>query len=131
MDPRRYHGLDALRGVVMMLGIVIHAAVYFLAYPPLPVPLDPSSSPVFDVIVVFVHSFRMPLFFVLAGFFASLLVEKYGIAGSYRNRVKRVLLPLLLSLEVRPETYHHRPASNWGSTRDPAVAGATQIGGSC
>ena len=98
MDRRRYHGLDALRGVMMMLGIVLHAATFYLADPPVPIPVDRSTSVVFDVGLVFIHSFRMPVFFVLAGFFASLLVEKYGVAGSYANRAKRVLLPFLAGL---------------------------------
>ena len=98
MDRRRYHGLDALRGVMMMLGIVIHAATFYLADPPLPIPVDRSTSLVFDVVLIFIHSFRMPVFFILAGFFASLLVERYGLAGSYKNRAKRVLLPFLLGL---------------------------------
>jgi len=34
MDNRRYFGLDALRGGMMMLGIVLHAAMYYMASPP-------------------------------------------------------------------------------------------------
>ena len=35
----------------------------------------------------------MPTFFVLAGFFTSLLVEKRGVGGTYANRAKRILGP--------------------------------------
>jgi glucan biosynthesis protein C len=74
-DKRRYFSLDALRGSMMMLGIVLHGSQWYLSEPPggLPVPKDPSTAYVFDVIVHFIRSFRMPLFFVLAGFFTSLL----------------------------------------------------------
>ena len=35
MDERRYFGLDALRGGMMMLGIVLHGAMLYLtALPP-------------------------------------------------------------------------------------------------
>lgn len=97
MDTRRYYGLDALRGSMMMLGIVLHAAMFYLAAPPptMPILADPNNSYAFDLIVHFIHSFRMPTFFVMAGFFASLLVEKRGIAGTWRNRTARVLGPLL------------------------------------
>ena len=100
MDDRRYYGLDALRGSMMMLGIVVHAASLYLADPPphLPYIGDPNRSYLMDVLVRFIHSFRMPLFFVLAGFFASLLVDKRGLWGTYRNRVARILGPLLAGM---------------------------------
>jgi glucans biosynthesis protein C len=49
-----------------------------------------------DLSVWFVHLFRMPLFFVLAGFFAAKLLHTQGMSGMLRQRVKRVLLPLML-----------------------------------
>jgi hypothetical protein len=77
MDDRRYYGLDALRGGMMMLGIVLHAATLYLASPPphAPFTTDPNNSYAMDLLFDFIHSFRMPVFFVLAGFFSSLLVE--------------------------------------------------------
>jgi glucan biosynthesis protein C len=99
-DNRRYYSLDALRGIMMMLGIVLHASQWYMTEPPggLPVPLDNSRSYLFDVIMHFIHSFRMPLFFVLAGFFTSLLVGKRSFKGTYVNRVQRILIPLLLAI---------------------------------
>jgi glucans biosynthesis protein C len=95
-DERRYYGLDALRGAMMMLGIVLHAAMFYIAAPPPGMPLigDRNNSVVFDQIVHFIHSFRMPAFFVLAGFFAALLVEKRGVWATYKNRLARVAAPL-------------------------------------
>lgn len=102
MDQRRYTGLDALRGFMMMLGIVLHAALLYLASPPpaMPVPADRNNAFVFDIVFDFIHGFRMPTFFVLAGFFAALLVEKRGIAGTFKNRGSRILLPFLAALAV-------------------------------
>lgn len=99
-DTRRYHSLDALRGVMMMLGIVIHGSMWYLSEPigPMRFSMDPSTSYVFDVMVQFIHSFRMPLFFILTGFFASLLVEKRGLKGAFVNRGKRILGPLLVGV---------------------------------
>ena len=90
-DDRRYYGLDALRGSMMLLGIVLHSATFYIAAPPphLPLPADRNTSLVMDAIFAFIHSFRMPCFFVLAGFFTALLVEKRGVAGAYRNRLAR------------------------------------------
>ena len=95
MDERRYFGLDALRGSMMMLGIVLHAGMlYVAAVPGYPLPTDHNGSPVFGVLGPFIHFFRMPTFFVLAGFFTALLIEKRGLRGTYANRAKRILAPL-------------------------------------
>ncbi len=102
MDERRHYGLDALRGFMMILGIVLHAALLYLTSPPLaaPIPTDRNNAVVFDVIFAFIHDFRMPTFFLLAGFFTALLVEKRGIGGTLKNRASRILLPLLAALVV-------------------------------
>jgi surface polysaccharide O-acyltransferase-like enzyme len=83
-----------------MLGIVLHAAWLYLAAPPptMPIPTDRNNSMVFDVIFSFIHSFRMPAFFVLAGFFTSLLVEKRGVWGTCKDRARRVLAPLAAAI---------------------------------
>jgi glucan biosynthesis protein C len=75
---------------------VLHGACFYLAAPPpMLAPLvDRNTSYVFDLLFHFIHSFRMPTFFVLAGFFTSLLVDKRGIWGTYKNRAARILAPL-------------------------------------
>jgi peptidoglycan/LPS O-acetylase OafA/YrhL len=108
MDERRYFGLDALRGGMMMLGIVLHGAMLYLVTPPptMPIPTDRNNALVFDVIFSFIHSFRMPTFFVLAGFFTALLIEKRGLWGTYKNRASRVLAPLAAgTVTILPVTF--------------------------
>jgi peptidoglycan/LPS O-acetylase OafA/YrhL len=97
MDERRYYGLDALRGVAMLLGIVLHTAMFYTSAELVPL-ADRQRSYAFDVVILFIHSFRMPLFFLLSGFFAALLVEKYGLRRAYRNRADRILVPFLIAL---------------------------------
>ena len=97
----RFHYMDNLRALAMLAGVVFHAA---LAYSPLmhdywPT-ADAGGSVWVDVLAWFVHLFRMPLFFVIAGFFAALLVRKRGIAGMLRNRLARVLLPFVIFLPL-------------------------------
>jgi glucans biosynthesis protein C len=100
VEDRRYYGLDALRGAMMMLGILLHGAVFYLAEPPasMPIPVERNAAFGFDVLFHFIHSFRIPAFFVLAGFFAALLVLKRGLWGSLQNRAARVLAPLLAAM---------------------------------
>ena len=94
----RLHSLDALRASMMLLGLVLHSAVSYITTPlgaawPYK---DPNTSLVFDVLVFSIHLFRMPTFFVVAGFFAALLYERDGTAGFLGNRARRVLLPLVM-----------------------------------
>lgn len=49
-----------------------------------------------SVAVFLLHIFRMPLFFLLAGFFAHLLFYRLGTRQFLRNRAARIALPLLL-----------------------------------
>ena len=99
-DDRRYYGLDALRGSMMLLGIVLHSATFYIAAAPphLPLPADRNTSLVMDAIFAFIHSFRMPCFFVLAGFFTALLVEKRGVVGAYKNRLARIVAPFAVGM---------------------------------
>ncbi|MCW5568518.1 MAG: acyltransferase family protein, partial [Dokdonella sp.] len=96
-DIDRIHAMDNLRALAMLAGVVFHAA---LAFSPLMHPLwpaaDAENSIAVDAIAWFLHQFRMPLFFTVAGYFAALLVARRGMAGLFRNRCARILLPLLV-----------------------------------
>jgi glucan biosynthesis protein C len=95
---QRYHSLDALRAAMMLLGLVLHSGASYIRGPitwmwPYQ---DSQTSLFFNLLLAFIHLFRMPVFFVMAGFFAALLYHREGPAGFARNRAKRVLLPLLI-----------------------------------
>lgn len=94
----RYHDLDALRSAMMLLGIFFHAA---LSYMDTAVPWfvkDRSTHILVDLACWISHAFRLPVFFLLSGFFARLLCERHGLSGLLRHRGKRVLLPFLVAL---------------------------------
>lgn len=97
----RLHYMDNLRALAMLAGVVFHAA---LAYSPLMHGIWPTAdtgqSIVVDALAWFLHAFRMPLFFVVAGFFAALLFARRGMSGLFRNRGARVLLPLVVFLPL-------------------------------
>jgi peptidoglycan/LPS O-acetylase OafA/YrhL len=98
-DAARYHSLDALRGVMMLLGIYLHAAVAYSAYGNWPWK-DGSITGLFDVSLGLIHVFRMPVFYVLAGFFAALLYERRGARAFVRNRVIRILVPFAVGWAI-------------------------------
>ena len=90
----RMYDLDALRAFAMLLGIVLHAAFPFL---PWRSSGDPDR-PIFDLLILFIHGFRMPLFFLLSGFFTAMLWDRRGFEGVIIHRLKRIGLPLLVSV---------------------------------
>ncbi|QIK78000.1 acyltransferase family protein [Sphingomonas piscis] len=79
----------------MLLGVAFHATMSFLPGPQIWVVRD-TPSPSLGALFVLLHMFRMILFFLVAGFFGRMLIEKRGAAGFVRNRGVRVLLPLLV-----------------------------------
>jgi peptidoglycan/LPS O-acetylase OafA/YrhL len=92
-DPRR-HDLDALRAFAMLLGIVLHAVLSFMDFP-WPVQ-DRARAPELGYLVSAIHGFRMPVFFLLSGFFTAMLWRKRGLGGLLRQRAMRIALPLAL-----------------------------------
>ena len=92
----RYHGLDALRGVAMLLGIVLHAALPYIPGIEAFWPADESSSYLLTTIFQFIHMWRMPVFFILAGFFANLVISRKSWSSWWGNRLLRIGLPIMV-----------------------------------
>lgn len=92
-NPDRLYALDNLRALMMWLGIVLHvAAIHMVNDSPLPW-RDERTTPLADLLTAFIHAFRMPVFFILAGFFAAMLVQRRGVQGMVHNRLRRLGLP--------------------------------------
>ena len=53
-------------------------------------------SPLMNGTYFVIHVFRMTLFFLIAGFFARLLLHRRGTGGFVRNRAVRILAPLAI-----------------------------------
>lgn len=88
MSSGRLHHLDALRALTMVLILPAHA----VAMMELRGGWDDAEATVFWLI----HVFRLPLFFLIAGFFAALLVDTRGVGSVVRNRVVRIGIPLVV-----------------------------------
>ncbi|MBL8246497.1 MAG: acyltransferase family protein, partial [Rhodanobacteraceae bacterium] len=97
----RVHALDHLRALAMLAGVLFHAA---LAHSPLLHPwwpvADREHSPVVDALVWLPHLLRRPLFFLVAGYFAALVLQRRGMAGLARQRVRRILVPFLVAWPI-------------------------------
>ncbi len=96
-SSERIHGLDALRGVLMLLGVVLHTALVYMPGSGGPFFRDPNASTsAAPIIIDGIHLFRMPTFFVISGFFGALLWQKRGVLPMLKNRLARLALPMTL-----------------------------------
>jgi peptidoglycan/LPS O-acetylase OafA/YrhL len=92
----RFHALDAVRGGALLLGVFLHATMSYLPGPQLWVVMDTSRSTGLSVLFYVLHMFRMTVFFLLAGFFARMLLERRGVGGFIANRAKRIAVPFMI-----------------------------------
>ncbi len=88
--------LDGLRSFAMLLGVALHAAMSFVTFP-WPV-RDTEQSNVLLLLIGVVHGFRMPLFFLLSGYFTMLVYSRRGLMSLLEQRFKRIFLPLVIAL---------------------------------
>lgn len=100
VQPERYSSLDSLRAAMMLLGIYIHAIAPFSTLPDVWWYRDAAAGPAFDLQLMVIHAFRMPVFFAMAGFFGALLLARQDSPAFLKNRASRVLLPLVASLAL-------------------------------
>lgn len=92
----RRSDLDALRAGAMLLGIVLHASLSF--FPSFWMVADPRQNDYFGVVFSAIHGFRMPLFFVMSGYFSAMLLHRRGRGALIKHRFHRVFLPLVAGL---------------------------------
>jgi glucan biosynthesis protein C len=97
-ENERLHALDSVRGFALMAGVLLHSAMSFLpGFAKSGIPItDNSPSVTLGVLFFVIHMFRMTLFFVIAGFFGRMLLQRDGIRRFLWNRAWRILLPLVV-----------------------------------
>lgn len=92
----RLDHLDATRAFALVLGVVFHASLSFV-----PVFMgwavqDVSTGPAVSLLTTVSHSFRLELFFLLAGLFSRGMLERHGLVGFLRSRVLRIGVPFVV-----------------------------------
>ena len=93
---QRFHGLDGVRATAMLLGVFYHLPIAVMAggfgmgfgFG------DSPKTPIDN----WLHSFRMPLFFLISGFFANMVLGKYGLKRYWTRRWWRIGAPLFIAL---------------------------------
>lgn len=93
----RDHSLDAARGILMGLGVLLHASNIYAPAGGWIVE-DPETHPFFAYLGQTLHVFRMPVFFWISGYFCCMGFFKLGSQALLRVRMPRLLLPLLTTL---------------------------------
>jgi sensor histidine kinase YesM len=95
----RIYSLDSLRAIMMLLGLVLHSAITYEVYENSAWSLKDSITHISnDYIVDFIHVFRMQIFFLIAGFFGSMLFYKRKPLKMIKNRAERIVFPFIVFL---------------------------------
>ena len=93
-DNQHYHALDNLRAIMMWLGIVIHVVMNYVVVRTPHLPWHDEQSTLWaDFLGALIHVFRMPVFFVIAGFLAAMLLQRRGPRAFLQHRAMRLALP--------------------------------------
>ncbi len=105
-SAQRYYDLDALRALAMFLGIVFHGAIFVLPEPVSQWPMhdeNAAGDQTYRLIIDVIHGFRMPLFFLISGYFSALLWKRRSLRSLGIQRLKRIGIPFIVAcLTVLP-----------------------------
>lgn len=93
---QRFHHLDAARALFMLMGIPFHASLAFAGGHWLV--MSGSRDPVLSLLPPILSDFRMPGFFLIAGFFGAMLLERRARGEWLKGRAERLGVPLLFGV---------------------------------
>lgn len=97
MQTKRLVYLDNLRSFALLLGLVFHTAIVYAESVGYAIKNE-NRSEVLEDFCYFVHSFRMPLFFFLSGFFSEMVLRQKGRWFYLSSRFYRLLVPFLVGM---------------------------------
>jgi len=102
MQNKRDCSWDFMRAFYLLLGIPFHAAVVYSTHFDWSV-TSPDRSVALTLLADFIHTFRMPGFFVIAGYFSILILLRSDARSWLAKRFVRLGVPLLVaSLTILP-----------------------------
>ena len=92
-QDNRLDYLDAVRAFALILGIIFHSSLSFLPVYIGWAVMDVSTSAVVSAFSLVSHSFRMALFFLVAGFFSHMTFHGKGAKAFLKSRFVRIVIP--------------------------------------
>ncbi|MGB0495686.1 MAG: acyltransferase family protein [Kangiellaceae bacterium] len=99
----RLHYLDSARAFALILGIVFHASISFMPIFVGWAVMDISTSSVVPTFMLISHSFRLELFFLIAGFFSHMKYHQDGAQLFLKSRTIRIGIPFVIGwILLRP-----------------------------
>ncbi|MDG2960905.1 acyltransferase family protein [Bisgaard Taxon 10/6] len=93
-----YYGLDQLRALLMLIGVLTHAASIISPFYQWNYHSERYQDALIHNIVHITHFFRVEAFFLIAGFFSAMVLVKKGKRYFLKGRYLRVLMPLIFSI---------------------------------
>jgi Acyltransferase family/EF hand len=75
----RFYALDSVRAVAMLLGVVYHALLFGGGMMMMGPGGPGRGGNGGQILMEWVHSFRMALFFMISGFFSHMMLKRYGV----------------------------------------------------
>ena len=95
----RLYFFDHLRAFIILLVIIVHASMTYMAFPPeWWYVIEPESSLGFTALVLVLDVANMQILFFIAGFFAYPSIEKYGPGRFMRQKLLRIGLPWVVGV---------------------------------
>ncbi len=103
LNGARIEYLDGVRAFALILGIVFHASLSFMPIFIGWAVMDINTSSNIGAFVVVSHSFRMELFFLIAGYLSCLSASKHGVRYFLKSRLIRIGIPFIVGwILLRP-----------------------------
>lgn len=95
--PPREHFWDTLRAALMLLGIPYHVALSYVAGQQWIVKSGEGVTG-FQELARFISLFRMPVFYLIAGYFAAMLLARRAPGAWLEGRFRRLGIPFVTSI---------------------------------
>lgn len=123
----RLHSVDAARAFFLLMGIPFHVGTIaiFSINPP---QTDMGQSILISLFLSVSHAFRMFAFFMLSGYFAGLIIEKRGRRAWINDRLKRLGIPLGVSLMTVGAIQYYLQHRLLGNAVDGFLSFAINVG---
>lgn len=101
VPQERLHGLDAVRALALILGVVLHASMSFMpGAQSFWIIADNHPSATLAGAFYVIHALRMSTFFLIAGLFGHMSFHRLGLSGFVKDRLKRIAVPLLVGWPI-------------------------------